>query len=436
VAQWIRTGSGGNEGTRFHAVAEDAEGNVYAAGECWGKVDFRNGVSARGKGASGLVVKYDQLGNALWARSDAKSDSSSILSHVAVDVAGNVYVVGALGDNFDFGNGVRDDGTGGSLVKFGAKGAAQWFLGGPQIKTVALGANGEVYVAGMGQDGFSGFTRAAADFRVTPGRVEHGAVAFVAGIEPTTGKAIWAVVSRGTNKGAMFEALAIDGEGNMYAAGNLFETGDRNEEHDWDASNIDFGNGVKIVGRHNGPLLVKYDSSGRAQWARTPKAELGWGQGYSSMTLDLHGGVYLEGRLQGSSALDYGEGMTLKARGGNYKKILVKYNGSGEPEWTRELRDSVTYSPVVADEAGVYLAGVLKARRQRGERYLIGFDFSGNEKEMNAAHGIPNATIRAFLRDGRGNTVFAGDARGIVDLGNGVSANSGGGTCFVAKYTE
>jgi hypothetical protein len=82
---WIATYAGpGNSVDFAWALALDAAGNVYVTGSSWG--DNRSDFG---------TIKYDPAGNEVWvARYNGPQNLTDIVSAIAIDPAGNVYVTG------------------------------------------------------------------------------------------------------------------------------------------------------------------------------------------------------------------------------------------------------------------------------------------------------------------------------------------------------
>ncbi len=85
----------GNVGVpdQANGVATDASGNVYVVGHTQGNFA---GQAHAGSTVDVAVLKYDPAGNLLWARRFGSS-SEEYGPAVAVDAAGNVFVVGDAG---------------------------------------------------------------------------------------------------------------------------------------------------------------------------------------------------------------------------------------------------------------------------------------------------------------------------------------------------
>ncbi len=247
-------------------------------------------------------------GKPLWAKGPI-GDGSDYGHSVAVDGSGNVYVAGTHGSGLDFGDGVTipDEGFpfGVFVVKYDSGGTAQWAAGPTGAgsdygESVAVDGSGNVYVTGCHGSGLD-FDD---DVEIPD---EGGFGAFVVKYN-SSGTAQW---TKGPTGGGsdMGYSVAVDGGGNVYVAG-------------FHGSGLDFDDGVTIPDEGgNGVFVVKYDSSGAAQWAAGPTGagtDHGW-----SVAVDGNGNVYVAG-MHGSG-LDFGDGVTIPDEGGTYGVFVVKY---------------------------------------------------------------------------------------------------------------
>jgi hypothetical protein len=146
----------------------------------------------------------------------------------------------------------------------------------------------------------------------------------------------------------------------VYAAGYQQGTGTYN-----------YGNGVTATGAYFGGnvLLVKYNSSGQAQWAKTVEAGTN-SSSFSSVAVDSSGNVYTAGE-QAVGTFNYGYGVTAAgtdSTGSNTVStgkniVLVKYNSSGQAQWAKTVEAGTSasmFNSVAVDSSGnVYAAGWL-----------------------------------------------------------------------------
>jgi WD40 repeat protein len=138
----------------------------------------------------------------------------------------------------------------------------------------------------------------------------------------------------------------------------------------------DFGNGVTATGTNSGgflgeagPLfvvLVKYNSSGSAQWARSVAG--GPNSYYTSVAVGPSGSVYAAGGLDGYDAgtYDFGNGASVKnvngSNSGEYHVAVVRYNSAGVGQWAYSSVNGGSTSTIFASltvdaTENVYVAG-------------------------------------------------------------------------------
>jgi len=349
-AEWAKQIIGkGDGGVGYYALCVDTRGNIYAAGEVWVGADFGNAVSAEApsSGESPLLVKYDAKGNALWASTAAEAPSQSWFTCLAVDSLGNAYAAGRMdAGTLDFGGGVEItseyQGQNMVLVKFDANGKALWARtvdkpdGETWVEGIAVDKGGNAYVAEYHRSRTqANFTQKAPGFFRTPG---DGIAGMIVKFD-SSGRALWVGTSTGEEGAAYYNAVAVDGSNNVYAAGYTAAEGQ-----------VSFGNGVSVQGSgYQSAVLVKYSPSGKALWART---EGEGGSEFRFVGTDLSGGVYAVGDMGGNWTYDFGNGVTVEgSAGGN--PLVVKYDSNGTPLWARsqtggsgrfDYLSAVTYS--------------------------------------------------------------------------------------------
>lgn len=137
VEQWRRVEAGlGNTEDQPVAIKTDAAGNAVVLG-------FRE--SSQGGPRDLRVIKYDPAGNVLW-RADyaATATSDDYPNDLAIDAAGNIYVVA------DVGTLSAEDPTNATTLKFDASGNLLFVLSGPGKggSAVALDGAGNFVVSG------------------------------------------------------------------------------------------------------------------------------------------------------------------------------------------------------------------------------------------------------------------------------------------------
>jgi hypothetical protein len=252
----------------------------------------------KGTVSSGSVLfRVVESGSAAgrWARSVSTGSGNSQFYSVATDDVGNIYAAGSQGGTgtYTYGRGVSAYGTcageNATLVKYGPSGAAQW----------------------------------AQTIRVTDRATES----------------------------ALFRAVAVDLDGNIYAAGYQYGT-----------ERYAYGPNASAAGSAGGrnAVLVKYNSTGIAQWART--VDEGWYSSYfNAVAVDRDGNIYVAGYQNGTGSCTYGPNVTVTGATPYDNALLVKYDPSGKPQWARTILvgddQSIFRSVAVDTEGNVFAAG-------------------------------------------------------------------------------
>ena len=375
-------------------------------------------------------------GSAVWAKASSGTSQSNF-NAVAADSSGNSYAAGIqIGtDYFTYGLGVSVKGllAGGNcsvLVKYDSAGKALW----AQVPTsgssfsafyaVATDSSGNVYAAG--------FQAGTGEFAYGPGVAVTGTSASSNAVlvkYDASGKALWARVPVGSDK-SFFYALSTDSSGNVYAAGYQYGSGD-----------FDYGDGVPVKNAANSSdnaVLVKYDSSGNALWARVPN-----GNSYSrfnSVATNGSGSVYAAGYQYTNVVFDYGNGVTATGGYTGNNAVLVKYDASGNAlrAMIANGGNNSSFKSVAADSSGnVYAAGYQYGNgsfdyggvttsggyASGNSTVLVKYGSSGNALWAKIANGGNSSNFNSVATDTFGNVYASGSqgGTGSFSYGTGVT---------------
>jgi hypothetical protein len=214
--------------------------------------------------------------------------------------------------------------------------------------------------------------------------------------------------------------VAADSGDNIYAAGSINGTG-----------SVAFGNSVTVAGPSitSHVLLVKYDSTGTTQWARTVVAGSG-GCSFTGVATDAAGNLFAVGTITGTGPYDFGNSVTVTggyAFGSNL--LLVKYDASGTAQWGRSVTTgpgASSYAAIAIDPSGyLYAAGTIAGN----SRYDL-----GNRKTVSGAASVgTNALLVKYAADGTTqwarSTVSAGAPSAFAAV-----ALDGAGNSYAAGY--
>ena len=285
-------GGGPDEG---HGIAVDVQGNAYITGST-GSLDFPTKNAIQGtQGGSGdaFVAKLNPSGSALVYSTYLGGNAIDSGSAIALDAAGNAYVVGStFSANFPTKNpfqaakGAQEDAF---VAKINAAGTA-WvyatYLGGNNVdegNAIAVDAAGSAYVTGY---------TASTDFPLqSPLRGSNaGSVdAFITKINPAGSALVYSTYlgGSGTDYGT---AIAVDSSGNAYVTGPV-------ASDDFPLANpIDNTLGSHAV---DDAFVAKFNPAGSALIYST---YLGGGSEDApyALAIDQAGNVYVTGRTNSS----------------------------------------------------------------------------------------------------------------------------------------
>ncbi|MEI6948751.1 SBBP repeat-containing protein [Paraflavisolibacter sp. H34] len=390
-----------------HALAVDASANVYVAGL------IGNGES----NSDFALVKRDKSGNHLWTRLyNGPNNFFDAAKAVAVDAAGNVYVTGESTGNptiFDY-----------ATVKYSASGVLLWTArySGPgtgqhRATALAVDAAGNVYVTGQSRG------TASEDYAT----VKYNA----AGVQQ------WAARYNGpANSSDFARALAVDGSGNVYVTGHSFSTAGRFDYltvkynaagaqqwearydgpgHDLDEAHalaVDGSGNVYVAGQSAGSssfpdyATVKYSAAGVQQWAaRYDGPVAGSFDAANALVLEAAGNVYVTGQSDGGGSFsDY---VTLKYNNSGVQQWLARYNGTGNA--------SDFANALAVDASGnVYVTGESRGTTSANDFATVKYNASGVQQWAARLDGTAHRTDGGYaLRlDASGNVYVAGRSEG------------------------
>jgi uncharacterized delta-60 repeat protein len=281
---WAKRYNGSaNSHDEAEALALDAAGNVHVAGTVETASEF----------ADIVLIKYDTDGNELWVRQyDGPAGYEDDVNAMAVDAAGNVYLVGTSMNSMWYGS--NDYAT----VKYDKDGNKIWAVGydGPKSgidtgSAVAVDGSGNVYITGASEG-----VGTALDFAT----LKYN----------SAGELQW--VKRYHNSGdEVAVALALDKDGNIAVAGS----GDRS------GSSVDY-------------LVVKYDNSGNELWAAYLDSPGHAQDNLAALAVDSSGGIFVTGTAGNELWAANSGYLTAGFSAGGALQWSARYDGPGNG-WDR-----------------------------------------------------------------------------------------------------
>lgn len=349
---------------------------------------------------------------------------------MAVDAAGNTYVVGIL-----YGTMTLDDGTqlassatndaDGFLVKYTPAGAVAWAhrLGAAPTYDaaygVALDAAGNAYVAGQ----FSG-QLAVGSFTLST--IAGASGAFLVKYD-AQGTAQWARQSteRSIGQSAAGQDVELDAAGNSYISGFIT----------WGGSA--FG-GVALApaaGASYAHFLTKYDAAGTVQWARAEGSTLSNSVNFAYVAAAPGGEVYLACSIQQAALIG---GQSYPSRGST-DAFVLKYDALGTLQWVQQLggpgdddvrRGTVDatgslYLPLSFSDQAIAVGTTLHAAGSK-DLALLKLSGQGGLEWVRTAGGPDYDLAQSAALDPFGNVYLAGLFMGTATAGIGATFTSAG----------
>ena len=234
----------------------------------------------------------------------------------------------------------------------------------------------------------------------------------------------------GTSSNDQAYAVSTDSSGNVYVAGAT--------NGGLDGTNAGY----------NDLFVVKYNSSGTKQW--TKQLGTSWEDKATGVTVDSSGNVYVtgttEGNLDGNS--NSGCGPFTCVPPGYQDLFLVKYNSSGNKQWTKQLGASGYHDSVGGismDSSGnIYVAGGTGGDLDGNNNakdcnlwcttdlFVVKYYDNGTKHWTKQMGTLESEKANGVANDSSGNLYVTGYTSGGLD-GN---TNSGGGDIFLVKYYD
>jgi len=159
-----------------------------------------------------------------------------------------------------------------------------------------------------------------------------------------------------------YHSVTVDSMGNVYTAGQFYGT-------------VDFDPGPGTVNLSSGTTIgssvyiTKISPAGNLVWARCLRTTTGYGAAATAITVDTKGNVYIGGRLNDTTTIDYdpGPGVQTGSTTDNNSLFAVKLDDAGNLLWAKQF-DGTTGSVsigvfnhiksiVVDADQNVYFAG-------------------------------------------------------------------------------
>lgn len=318
-------------------LAVDRAGNAYVVGS-FSEITTMGGSPLTSAGGYDLfIAKYAPDGSHLWSQRFGGTGQDSARS-IAVDASGDVILVAGFEETVNFGGDAFTSAgyTDIALVKYSSSGAHLWSR---QLGGDQLDDGVGVAVDSSGNIVLTGSFHGDARFGSTTLKSAGNADIFVSKWSGS-GVHLWSKNFGGTDFDRGY-SVACDSAGNILLGGEFYLT-------------ADFG-GPSLSSNGVGDVFIaKLAPDGSHLWSR--KAGEIYSDSATSIAVDSEGNAFLTGTYGGT--IDFGNG-TLNGGGGGTDIFLVKYSPTGTPLWSKSFASisSDNAFSVATDASGSVLLG-------------------------------------------------------------------------------
>lgn len=441
-----------------YAITRDASGNIYSAGGFQGTVDLDPGVGVFTLTAFGssdiFVSKLDPNGNFVWAK-QIGGTSLDAVNGIAIDVAGNICLVGNFNNTCDFDPGPSTFTLSGGLngdifvCKLDASGNFIWAksMGGTSFErgyAVTTDPSNNIYTTGY-------FRSLAADFDPGPSSYTMANIAgteevFVSKLD-ASGNFVWAKQMGGSGTDQGF-SIAIDALGNVITVGSFA------------SPNADFDPGVSTYTMATQGLddifVNKLDPAGNFIWTK----QMGGSGGDfgNSVKIDASNNIYIGGYF--NTTVDFDPSLatyTLTSFGGN-DIYISKLDVNGNFLWASQMGGAGVdvVNSISIDAAGnCYSTGYFTSaiadfnpgagtytftNTGANDIFVSQLNASGNFLSAYQISGTGNETGRGITCDNSNNVYLTGDFQNTTDFDPGAAtytlSTPGVANVFVCKLNN
>lgn len=291
--------------------------------------------------------------------------------------------------------------------------------GGAYVSAVAVSKTGEIAIAG----GFTG----TVDFGTGALTSAGGSDAFLVKLD-SSGQALWSK-KFGAGDQQAAKGVAIDTQGNVFITGYYL-------------GSISFGGAsfTKVGCCFEDMFVAKFDAAGNHVWSK------GFGdQGadnVAGIAVDSKGNPVFTGTFQ--STIAFGGPALTAAAGGALDVYVAKLDASGNHMWSKSFGDASDQIPNAialgpADEVHitgsskgiVNFGGSTLTAAAGGSAFIAKFSEAGAHLWSSIAGDGAKGTALAV--NASGDVIFAGDYKGMIDLGGGALTAKTNENAFIAR---
>ena len=418
--EWARSGVcalpyGGGD---VEGIASDNMGNVYETGIFGDSISFGSySLIGIHNGGNAFLVKYNSLGNVIWAKNANDSTIASPYGGITTDPLGNIYVAGYFQSKVTFGSFVLIDDSATTddifIAKYDANGNVIWARSiGASGNDRAYGINadvfGNIYITGW----FNSSSLTFGSHIIS--RVGNSYNIFIAKYD-SLGNAIWAKSAGGNGiDGDSGSGITSDLYGNVYITGTFY-------------SNIAYFDQDSLINSGSQDFyLARYDSAGNVIWAKNAIG-ISQDQG-NSVTTDAHGNIYATG-WSSSPTIVFGSDTLINPNGNSMTVFIVKYDSIGNVIWAKNSSGIGMGFTIIADASGnAYVTGCVYTHSITFDTVSMNYPSLNNDQMFLVKYDSSGHAIYGFAFQSGGD-----DYNGVA-LGQNNSLYVGGDFYFINPF--
>lgn len=407
---------GGAQADQAGGVAVDSAGNVYVVGAFSGSMTVSGFTLTSAGGTDAFIAKFDPQGAGVWAQSFGDGANQGATA-VAIDAQDNVIVGGYFSGNIVFGGSTYTaNGQDAFVAKIGGAGSALW--------SKRIGNAGTQNVSAIATDSTSSF--------IVAGTFDGQIACAVGCVTSAGGQDIYAfkfddqnnqtwlkVYGDASDQGA--NAVAVDAMNNVIIAGQI------------KGGPVNFGGKMAASAGGLDAYVLKLDPAGVAQWVNRYGDSLD--QDARAVAVDAAGNIAVGGTFQGLINL----GALDSVSKGLADIFVVKLAPDGSYQWERAYGDPSDQgiSALAFDAAGgLYMTGGFQGAIDFGggpltsviayDQFLVSLTDKGAHTFSLRYGDMSNQGGKALARDPMsGDILVLATVAGVVDYGLGALPSAG-----------
>lgn len=420
TTDWV-TVAGGEQLDHPYGIASDAAGNSYVVGAFQKTAFFGPFALTSSAGLDAFVAKIDAAGKFVWAKS-AGGGGEDVASAVAVDLQGNVFIVGGFSGEASFGSIklVSPSGARPFLAKLDPSGAFIWartyVADNAGARGVGLHSNGDLAISGT----FG--TAASLGPTLLSGKGLRDV--FAARLD-ATGDPIWAVSGGGIGLDELMSS-ALDTGGDLCLVGHFSQTATFGSTDLTSAGDMDV-------------FIARVAGTGKIMWAvsgGSPKQDNAFGAGADNVSCFIAGFYEAPATFGGIQLSNVGhDAFAAKAKAGQF-------------EWAAAATGAwINGEGIAADlNGGAYFVGHFNSLTTfgtqklvpsgKGDAFVAHLDSDGHWVWLTSAGGTDITAAATVTLSPNASVVVGGGFHETTSFHSIKHTSHGDSDVFVWKLTE